>query len=126
MTELALTIIYQGNNTVLTYGDIFTDFIRPMLSDHQDNWDNNAPDGDNNPFYHGPSTPATFYDCAEHCARSSDCMQYRIDADGRCTTSGWVLRGKPSEGVMSGTMLWRVDAAIQGRGRCRQPRWITE
>lgn len=97
-----------------------------MLTSHVDNWDNNAPNGDNDAFYRGPSTPASMYECAEHCARSSDCMQYRIDEHGRCSTSGWVLRGLPKQGVLSGTMLWRVDAAIKRRGKCRKPKFITK
>lgn len=97
-----------------------------MLADHLDNWDNNAPDGDDSPDYRGPTTPASLYDCAEHCAQSPACMQYRLDTDGRCMISPWALRGLPAPGVQSGTMLWRVDAAIEEKGLCPRPNWITK
>ncbi|KAJ6119795.1 hypothetical protein N7523_004075 [Penicillium sp. IBT 18751x] len=116
----------NANRTFLTYGDLFVNFVRPMLTSLSDDWDNNAPDGDNHASYSGPSTPASMYECAEHCARSSGCIQYRVDERGRCTTSGWALRGLPRPGIMSGTMLWRVDAAIKQRGRCRKPNFVTK
>lgn len=110
----------QTNSTRLTYNEIFRNLIRPTLADHLDNWDNFAADGDNNEDYKGPKTPASLPDCADFCAADPECIQYRLTAESRCTTSKAVLRGKPAPGTKSGTMLWRVDAAVKRMGRCQE------
>ncbi|KAJ5159671.1 uncharacterized protein N7482_006675 [Penicillium canariense] len=114
------------NNTVLTYSDIFRNFVRPMLSDRLDNWSNFAADGvalrNENPV----SKPQAFHHCAELCAQTPGCMQYRLDVDGKCYTSDWALRGLPTPGVRSGTMMWRVDAAMLKKGKCKKPEWVLE
>ncbi|CEJ58229.1 hypothetical protein PMG11_06894 [Penicillium brasilianum] len=114
------------NNTVLLYSDIFRNFIRPMLADRLDNWSNFA----NDEVKHEPENPASepesINQCAERCARTAGCLQYRMDADGKCYTSEWALRGLPSPGVWSGTMMWRIDAAIQQKGLCERPMWVLE
>lgn len=109
---------------MLTYGDVFRNLIRPILAAHLDNWDNFAGAGDDREDYKGPKTPATLAACADYCAADPECLQYRLTADSRCTTSNAVLRGKPQPSTQSGTMLWRVDAAIQ-RQQCEGVTWIT-
>ncbi|KAJ6069038.1 hypothetical protein N7499_010925 [Penicillium canescens] len=110
----------ETNSTQLTYNEIFRNLIRPTLADHLDNWDNFAPDGDNQEDYKGPKTPASLPDCADFCAADPECIQYRLTAESRCTTSKAVLRGKPAPGTKSGTMLWRVDAAVKRMGQCQE------
>lgn len=109
---------------MLTYGDVLRNFIRPTLASHADNWDNFASVGDDKGDYKGPKTPASLAACADYCAADPECLQYRLTTDSRCTTSNAVLRGKPQPGTQSGTMLWRVDAAIQ-RQQCEEVTWVT-
>ncbi|KAJ5782535.1 hypothetical protein N7457_004309 [Penicillium paradoxum] len=113
------------NSNVLTYSDIFRNLVRPTLADNLDNWDNSASAGDDKEDYAGPKTPATFEACADYCAADAECTQYRLTADLRCTTSKAILRGKPQPGTRSGTMLWRVDAAIKDMEQCKKVRWVT-
>ncbi|CAI7666273.1 unnamed protein product [Penicillium palitans] len=113
------------NSNVLTYSDIFRNLIRPTLADHLDNWDNFASAGDDEEDYKGPKTPTSFAACADHCAADPECIQYRLTADLRCTTSNAVLRGKPQPGTRSGTMLWRVDAALERMEQCEKVMWVT-
>ena len=115
----------QSNTNVLIYGDIFRNLIRPTLADHLDNWDNFASAGDDKEDYKGPKTPTSLAACADYCAADPECIQYRLTADSRCTTSNAVLRGKPSPGTQSGTMLWRVDAAVERMKQCHKVTWVT-
>ncbi|KAJ5457965.1 hypothetical protein N7475_009353 [Penicillium sp. IBT 31633x] len=115
----------QTNSNVLTYSDVFRNLIRPTLADNLDNWDNFANAGDNKEDYTGPKTPASFTACADYCAADPECIQYRLNADSRCTTSKAVLRGKPQPGTQSGTMLWRVDAAVEQMEQCDKVTWVT-
>ncbi|KAJ5398067.1 hypothetical protein N7509_006180 [Penicillium cosmopolitanum] len=102
------------NNTVLHYGDIFTHFIRPTMAHYLDNWDNSAKDKYERLDDQGAQIPITVWDCAEHCASEPNCLQYRF-SEGKCTISPEALRGTPARGVESGTMMWRVDAAIAAK-----------
>ncbi|KAJ5812914.1 hypothetical protein N7447_009937 [Penicillium robsamsonii] len=113
------------NSSVLTHSDIFRNLIRPTLADHLDNWDNFASAGDDREDYKGPATPTSFSACADYCAADPNCVQYRLTADMRCTTSDAVLRGKPGPGTQSGTMLWRVDAAVGQMEKCEKVTWVT-
>ncbi|KAJ5423450.1 hypothetical protein N7491_008666 [Penicillium cf. griseofulvum] len=113
------------NSNVLTYSDIFRNLIRPTLASHLDNWDNSASAGDDREDYKGPKTPTSFAACADYCAADPQCIQYRLTADLRCTTSDAVLRGKPEPGTQSGTMLWRVDAALERMEKCEKVTWVT-
>ncbi|OQE44151.1 hypothetical protein PENCOP_c002G04780 [Penicillium coprophilum] len=113
------------NSNVLTYSDIFRNLIRPTLADHLDNWDNFASAGDDRKDYKGPATPTSFAACADYCAADPNCVQYRLTADMRCTTSDAVLRGQPQPGTQSGTMLWRVDAAVGRMEKCEKVTWVT-
>jgi hypothetical protein len=115
----------QTNTNVLIYSDIFRNLIRPTLADHLDNWDNFASAGDDKEDYKGPKTPTSLAACADYCAADPECIQYRLTADLRCTTSNAVLRGKPSPGTQSGTMLWRVDAALEQMKQCHKVTWVT-
>ncbi|KAJ5121579.1 uncharacterized protein N7515_009540 [Penicillium bovifimosum] len=115
----------RTNSNVLTYSDIFRNLIRPTLADNLDNWDNFADIGEGKEDYHGPTTPASIVACADYCAADPECVQYRLTPDSRCTTSKTVLRGKPRPGMRSGTMLWRVDAAVQHMEKCEGARWVT-
>lgn len=110
---------------MLTYSDVFQKLIRPTLAHHLDNWDNFANEGDDKEDYKGPQTPATLAACADYCAANTECIQYRLTADFRCTTSKAVLRGKPQPGTQSGTMLWRVDAAVEQMEHCSKAAWVT-
>lgn len=96
-----------------------------MLTDQLDNWNNFA----NDEVKHDPEIrPSEFSinDCAEQCARTAGCLQYRMNPDGKCYTSEWALRGLPTDGIESGTMMWRVDAAVQKKGHCETPSWVLE
>jgi hypothetical protein len=97
-----------------------------MLADRLDNWSNFAKDEVKHDPENPVSKPESINQCAERCARTAGCLQYRMDADGKCYTSEWALRGLPSPGVWSGTMMWRIDAAIQQKGRCEKPMWVLE
>lgn len=115
----------QTNSSVLTYSDVFRNLIRPTLVHDLDNWDNFANEGDDKEDYNGPKTPATIAACADYCAADPECIQYRLSADSRCTTSKAVLRGKPQPGTQSGTMLWRVNAAVEQMEQCSKVTWVT-
>ncbi|KAJ5098118.1 hypothetical protein N7532_005119 [Penicillium argentinense] len=108
------------NHTVLHYGDIFTHFVRPTLAHHLDNWDNYARDEYKKKNSEGIEIPMTVWDCAEHCASDRACLQYRF-SDGKCYTSPQALRGTPAPGVESGTLMWRVDAAVAAKEKCEKP-----
>ncbi|KAF3385457.1 hypothetical protein F1880_002912 [Penicillium rolfsii] len=114
------------NNTLLLYSDIFRNFVRPLLTDKLDNWNNFAKDEVQHVPEIRPSGPQSINDCAEQCARTAGCLQYRMDPDGKCYTSEWALRGLPAEGIESGTMMWRVDAAVRKKGHCETPSWVLE
>lgn len=114
----------QENNTVLHYGDIFTHFIRPTLAHYLDNWDNNAKNQFEKKNDQGIAIPMTVWDCAEHCATDPSCLQYKF-TNGICSTSPEAVRGTPARGIESGTMMWRVDAAIAGKEKCAETMWIT-
>lgn len=114
------------NSKVLTYSDIFRNLVRPTLADNLDNWDNFAGSGDDKEDYKGPQTPASFTACADYCAADPECIQYRLTADSRCMTSKAILRGKPQPGIRSGTMLWRVDAAMKQMEECEKVTWVTQ
>ncbi|KAJ5239276.1 hypothetical protein N7468_003895 [Penicillium chermesinum] len=112
----------NDKHSLLLYSDLFKNLVRPMLESYAENWDNFAQtelkrEGDNSPF-----TP---YECAEQCALDVNCLQYRIDDSGRCSTTDQALRGRASAGVKSGTMMWRVDARIKERGKCQKPKFVT-
>lgn len=109
----------------MTFADIFTHFIRPVLQDHKENWDNFADVEVAGLQGSGRDGAVTVYDCAELCAQSADCLQYRLDSQGNCRTSVHANGGIPSPGVQSGTMIWRVDALMKKRGKCRWPKWVT-
>lgn len=107
----------------MLYSDVFSKFIRPSLEGYVDDWDNFAQtelkrEGDDSPF-----SP---YECAEQCAQDEKCLQYKVDAEGKCSVTDQVLRGRSSAGVKSGTMLWRVDSRIKQKGRCRAPKFVTQ
>ncbi|OKP11071.1 hypothetical protein PENSUB_3507 [Penicillium subrubescens] len=114
------------NNTILLYSDIFRNFVHPMLTDHLDNWNNFAKNEVKHDPEIRPSESKSINDCAEQCARTAGCLQYRMDPDGKCYTSEWALRGLPTDGIESGTMMWRVDAAVQKKGHCEMPSWVLE
>lgn len=96
-----------------------------MLSDRLDNWSNFAKDEVKHTT-EDPASEVSVNRCAEQCARTTGCLQYRMDADGKCYTSDWALRGLPDAGGWSGTMMWRVDAAMQKKGQCEEPVWVLE
>ncbi|KAJ5166003.1 hypothetical protein N7492_006299 [Penicillium capsulatum] len=110
----------QQNNTLLTYSDIFRNFVRPKLTERAEDWDNGSED------LVQKAEPMTIYECAEHCAKKPLCRQYSLSPDGRCKTSEWAMRGLASPGTQSGTMLWRVDAAVESSGLCPEPIWVTQ
>lgn len=95
-----------------------------MLADRLDDWNNFAQNEVEHHTENSVYEPGSLSHCAEQCARTSGCLQYRMDADSKCFTSNWALRGLPTPGVWSGTMMWRVDAAIQKKGRCEKPMWV--
>lgn len=94
------------------------------MAHYLDNWDNSAKDEYEKLDAQGVQIPVTVWDCAEHCASDPNCLQYRF-SDGKCTTSPEALRGTPARGVESGTMMWRVDAAIAAKERCNETLWVT-
>ncbi|KAJ5102121.1 hypothetical protein NUU61_004343 [Penicillium alfredii] len=108
----------------LLYRDIFRHLVRPTLADYLNNWDNKADRGDDQDEYEGPETPASLVECADYCAGDTNCMQYRLDGNGRCTTSPIILRGTPEPGMKSGNMMWRVDAAIENAAKCKKAHWV--
>ena len=122
MSSCATNTSLQKTNSFLTYGDVFRMFIRPKLTDHISDWDNGSEDVARKGQV---DSPFNIFECAENCASQPTCRQYSLTPEGQCKTSGFVMRGKSAPGIKSGTMMWRVDAAIDYNGRCTEPLWIT-
>ncbi|KAJ5894648.1 hypothetical protein N7495_006339 [Penicillium taxi] len=120
MWEFEQNWFYTGNHTLLLHRDIFYDLIEPSITDRSANWDNLA--GEEVP---NSGESSTKYECAEQCARTPECMQYKIDAHSKCLLSPKALRGNYAAGVDSGSMMWRVEARIAERGECLEPLWLT-
>ncbi|KAJ5690600.1 hypothetical protein N7462_004992 [Penicillium macrosclerotiorum] len=115
----------KENHTTLTYSDIFRKIIRPTLTHHiVENWNNFAPEEIEHEGENTISKPQNIYQCAERCAMMPGCIQYRVDAKGKCYSSAWAVRGHADNGVQSGTMMWRVDAAMEKKGKCHWPEWV--
>ncbi|KAJ5760660.1 hypothetical protein N7520_007816 [Penicillium odoratum] len=112
----------DGNPSYPLYSDVFRLLVRPTLVDVRENWENSAPqevlkEGED-------KTPFTHFECAEICAQKERCTQYRFDEAGTCKVSDYGLSGRPSPGVTSGSMLWRIDEKVRLLGQCESPMWI--
>ena len=108
----------------MTFADIFINLVYPSLDDQLDNWDNFADTENVKVQDPGSSNLITIHECAEFCAQNPQCLQYRLDSAGKCKTSTHAYGGIPSFGVQSGTMMWRVEALIDERGKCQTPKWV--
>ena len=109
---------------MLLHGDIFRKLIRNDSLTELDNWDNLA----SHPVAGEAGSsqlPTTLSDCAAHCARDPDCLQYSF-VDGKCLTSSTIIKGVPRPNVSSGWMPYRIQTFLKYQPSCEGVNYVLQ
>ncbi|PIB01431.1 hypothetical protein CB0940_01793 [Cercospora beticola] len=90
----------DSSEQILHHRDLYKTYVRPQLESEKQDWNN---------FPETTLTEMTFHECREHCERDSTCIQYAVDAEGRCAIGTQFRLGQAQTGVHSGWIVERVD-----------------
>jgi hypothetical protein len=87
------------------------------MTSPRSNWDNHSNED------RGPTE--SIENCREICEADVNCLQYLINAEGRCLTSSRPNLGQSAANITSGWMLERVQKFYDAAEECQGVDWIS-
>ncbi|OQO00832.1 hypothetical protein B0A48_13519 [Cryoendolithus antarcticus] len=108
-------------NTTIPYhrhSDVYADYVLPKTQSSRDNWDNYAKDDKGS--VESPDA------CRALCQADETCLQYILNDQSTCLTTGRPNSGEPADGMHSGWIQDRMQAFYDTAPSCDIARWITE
>ncbi|KAK5137125.1 hypothetical protein LTR08_000630 [Meristemomyces frigidus] len=96
-----LSQLQEGQPKTLRHSDVFNQYIMPRMEEPREDWDNESGQD--------VGVAGTLDTCRSWCETSADCVQYALDADGRCRHFDLPRLGKAAPGVRSGWLVNRIE-----------------